>query len=59
MSQFSMQKMLSHSTKIFEGELLCFVIFQVTKTFVDMRVEGGSLTIFCQNIFVSQYRFFS
>ena len=57
LSQFSIETLMSHSTeKLRRRTLLCFTNFLVSKKLLDKRAEGGSITIFCQNFFVSQCR---
>ena len=53
--------LLSHSTKKFcWGTLLCFTKFLVSKKLMDKRgEEGGSITFFVHNFFLSQCQKFS
>ena len=52
-SRFSVKNFLSHSAEKFRrGTLPCFTKFLVSKNFMDKRGKG-SITIFCQNCFVS------
>ena len=57
-SRFSKENLLSHSTeKLRRGTFPCFTKFLVSQKFMDKKGEDGrSITIFCQTIFVSQYR---
>ena len=61
-SRFSIENMLPHSTeKLRRGILLCFTKFLVSKKLMERRggEEGGSITFFVHNFFLSQCQKFS
>ena len=56
-SRISIESLLFHSTeKLCWGTLLCFTKFLVSKSLMDKRggEDGGSITIFGHNFFLSQ-----
>ena len=61
-SRISIESLLFHSTeKLCWGTLLCFTKFLVSKNLMDKRggEDGGSITIFGHNFFLSQCQKFS
>ena len=54
---FRQNFLVSQCRKIFRATLLCFTKFLLSKKLMDKR-GGGSITIFCQNFFVSAQKIF-